>query len=131
MKASDIMRRPVVAATPTATARDVAIQLLMGEFSGVPVAQSDGSVVGVVTELDLIRAVLRAGKALETTLAQDIMTRDVTVVNAETPLEEIMKVLEEKNIIRVPVTDKGKLVGVISRSDVLRAMIEPTFLRFS
>jgi CBS domain-containing protein len=131
MKASDIMRRPVVAATPTATARDVGIQLLMGEFSGVPVAQSDGSVVGVVTELDLIRAVLRAGKALETTLAQDIMTRDVTTVDAETPLEEIMKVLEEKNIIRVPVTDKGKLVGIISRSDVLRAMIEPKFLRFA
>jgi CBS domain-containing protein len=103
----------------------------MGEFSGVPVAQSDGSVVGVVTELDLIRAVLRAGKALETTLAQDIMTRDVTAVDAETPLEEIMKVLEEKNIIRVPVTDEGKLVGVISRSDVLRAMIEPKLLRFS
>jgi hypothetical protein len=70
MKASDIMRRPVVAATPTATARDVAIQRLMGEFSGVPVAQSDGSVVGVVTELDLIRAVVRAGKALEITLAR-------------------------------------------------------------
>lgn len=130
MKASDIMRRPVVAATPTATARDVAIQLLMGEFSGVPIAQSDGSVVGIVTELDLIRAVLRAGKALETTLAQDIMTRDVTTVDAETPMEEVMRALEEKNIIRVPVTDQGKLVGVISRSDVLRAMIEPTFLRF-
>ncbi|HKN45887.1 MAG TPA: CBS domain-containing protein [Propionibacteriaceae bacterium] len=130
MKASDIMRRPVVAATPTATARDVAIQLLMGEFSGVPVAQSDGRVVGVVTELDLIRAALRADKALETTLAQDIMTRDVTTVDADTSLEEIMKVLDEKNIIRVPVTDQGKLVGIISRSDVLRTMIEPTFLRF-
>ena len=97
MKASDIMRRPVVAATPTATARDVAIQLLMGEFSGVPIAQSDGSVVGIVTELDLIRAVLRAGKALETTLAQDIMTRDVTTVDGETPMEDVMRVLEERH----------------------------------
>ena len=87
--------------------------------------------VGVVTELDLIRAVLRAGKALETTLAQDIMTRDVTTVDAETPMEEIMKVLEEKNIIRVPVTSQGKLVGVVSRCDILRAMIEPTFVRFA
>jgi CBS domain-containing protein len=122
----------VVAATPTATARDVAIQLLMGEFSGVPIAQSDGRVVGIVTELDLIRAVLRAGKALETTLAQDIMTRDVATVDVEAPMEEeVMRVLEEKNIIRVPVTDEGKLVGVISRSDILRAMIEPTFLRFA
>jgi CBS-domain-containing membrane protein len=91
MKASDIMRRPVVAATPTATARDVAIQLLMGEFSGVPVAKSDGTVVGVVTELDLIRAVTRVGKALETTLAEEIMTREVTSVDVGTPLDEIMK----------------------------------------
>jgi CBS domain-containing protein len=59
------------------------------------------------------------------------MTREVTSVDVGTPLEEIMKVLEEKNIIRVPVTDKGKLVGVISRSDVLRTIIEPKFLRFS
>jgi CBS domain-containing protein len=58
------------------------------------------------------------------------MTRDVTTVDAETPMEDVMRALEEKNIIRVPVTDQGKLVGVISRSDVLRAMIEPTFLRF-
>ena len=91
MNASDIMRRPVVAATPTATARDVAIQLPMGEFSGVPIAQSDGSVVGIVTELDLIRAVLRVGKPLETTLAQDIMTRDVTTVDAQTPMEDVMR----------------------------------------
>ena len=131
MKTSDIMRRPVVAATPTATGRDVAIQLLTGEFSGVPVARSDGTVVGVVTEVDLIRAVTRAGKALETTLAEEIMTREVTTVDVGTPLDEIMRVLEEKNIIRVPVTDQGKLVGVISRSDVLRAIIEPTFLRFA
>jgi CBS domain-containing protein len=88
-------------------------------------------VIGIVTELDLIRAVSRAGKALETTLARDIMTRDVTCVDAETPIEDVMNVLEEKNIIRVPVTDQGKLVGVISRSDVLKAMIEPTFLRFA
>ncbi len=86
--------------------------------------------VGVVTEFDLIRAALRADKALETTLAKDIMTRDVATVDADTSLEEIMKVLDEKNIIRVPVTDQGKLVGIISRSDVLRTMIEPTFLRF-
>jgi CBS domain-containing protein len=59
------------------------------------------------------------------------MTRDVTTVDADTPLEEIMKVLEVKNIIRVPVTAKGKLVGVISRSDVLRTLIEPTVLRFA
>jgi CBS domain-containing protein len=57
------------------------------------------------------------------------MTRDVTTVDADTPLEEIMKVLEVKNI--VPVTAKGKLVGVISRSDVLRTLIEPTVLRFA
>jgi CBS domain-containing protein len=48
---------------------------------------------------------------LESTLAQDIMTRDVTTVDAETPLEEIMKVLEEKNIILVPVTDEGSSWG--------------------
>lgn len=130
MKAEEIMNRPVVAAARTTTARDVAIQMLMGGYSGMPITDRDGKVVGIVSELDIIRAV-RAGRALETTTAEEIMTTDVVAVDVNATVEEVMEILDTRQIVRVPVTEEGKLVGVISRPDVLRAFIEPKFMTFS
>lgn len=130
MNAGEVMNRPVVAAIGTATARDVAIQLLMGGFSGVPITEREGTVVGIVSELDIIRA-LRSSKPLETTTAAEIMTRNVITVDVDTPVEKIMELMETKQIARVPVLEDGTLVGVVSRSDVLRAALEPKFMRFS
>lgn len=128
MIASDIMNTPIVAASTAASAREVALYMLLGGFSGVPIAESDGSLVGIVTELDLIHA-LRAGKALDHTTAGDIMTHDVVTVDASATAEEIMEILESERIPRVPVTKNGKMVGVVSRPDLLRAYVEPQFLR--
>lgn len=130
MKAREIMNQPVLGAAQTATARDVAIQMLSGGFSGMPITERDGSVVGIVSELDLIRA-LRAGKRLETTTAAEIMTTEVVGVDVDAPVEEVMEILDTKHIVRLPVVENGKLVGVISRPDVLRAAIESKFMRFS
>ena len=55
--AADIMTRPVVATSRKTTARDVAIQMFMGGFSGMPVTERDGTIVGVVSEFDVIRAI--------------------------------------------------------------------------
>ena len=129
MKAKDIMTRPVVAATKTTTARDAAIQMFLGGFSGMPVADRDGDVIGIVTELDVIRAI-RRGKHVESATVEDIMTRDVISVDVETTADEIMDIFEQQKILRVPVTEDGKLVGIISRPDVLRALIEPNFITF-
>ncbi len=130
MKASEIMNRPVVAAAKTTTARDVAIQMLMGGYSGMPITGRDGKVLGIITELDLIRA-LRANKPLDTTTAEEIMTREVITVDVGASVEEVMEILDTHRIVRVPVTEDGRLVGVISRPDILRAYIEPKFLTFS
>ncbi len=130
MKAREMMTQPVLGAAQTATARDVAIQMLSGGFSGMPITERDGSVVGIVSELDLIRA-LRAGKRLETTTADEIMTTEVVGVDVDAPVEEVMEMLDTRHIVRLPVVEDGKLVGVISRPDVLRAAIESKFMRFS
>ena len=130
MNAIDIMNRPVLAAAKSTSARDLAIQMLMGGFSGIPITERDGTVVGIVSELDIIRA-LRAGKPLDTITAAEIMTAEVIAVNADATVEEIMEIMDTKQVVRVPVLEDGKLVGVVSRPDVLRAAIEPKFMRFS
>jgi CBS domain-containing protein len=128
--AGDIMTRPVVAASRTTTARDLAIQMFLGGFSGMPVTERDGHIIGLVTEFDIIRAV-QAGKPLATTVAEAIMTRDVVTVDVDTPLEEVIDILEREHFLRVPVTERGKLVGIVSRPDILRWIVEPNFMTFA
>jgi CBS domain-containing protein len=128
MNAVDVMNTPIVAASPNASAREIALYMLLGGFSGVPIADGNGSLVGIVTELDLIKA-LRAGKALEHVSVTDIMTCDVVTVDVSTPIEEIMQIFECEHILRVPVMREGKIVGIVSRPDLLRAVVEPNFIR--
>ena len=127
LKASDIMMRHVVTAKGNYPARDLTLQLLHGTFSGVPVIDDDRRPVGIVTELDLIEA-LQEGKDLMTGLSvQDIMTREIIFVDVDTSVSEVINIMREHNIIRVPVTDNGKLVGVISRCDILKELAETEF----
>jgi len=127
--AKDIMQKPVLAATPLASLRDVATQLVTNEFSGMPVAASDGRVVGVITESDIVRTLIE-GKRLENLTAGEAMTGPPITVDVNTPIEDVMRSLEDNRIVRVPVTDQDKLVGIISRGDVIRAILEPEFIAF-
>lgn len=129
LTAGQVMQKPVLATTTRASARDVAAQLVRNEFSGMPVAERDGTLVGVVTEADILR-VLGEGKALETLTAGDIMTEKPATVDLEAPVTDVIQILQEHRILRVPVTERGRLVGIISRSDIIRAVLEPEFLAF-
>ena len=127
--AADVMQKPVLAATPRASLRDVASQLVSNEFTGLPVAASDGRVLGVISEADIIRKLLE-GKKLENLTASEAMSGPPITVDANASLEEVMKALEDFRILRVPVTSENRLVGIISRSDVIRAILEPEFIAF-
>ncbi len=129
LKARDIMTRPVVSARKGASAKDVAMQLLCGLYSGMPVTDEKGKVEGVITELDLLKAV-KEGKELVRITAGDIMTKDVVTVDADEPVEKVLDILMDKRFIRVPVVQDGKLVGVVSRCDILRCLIEPEFVTY-
>jgi len=71
---------------------------------------------------------VKGGKELVRVTAGDIMTRDVITVSADTPIDKVAEILMDKNIIRVPVTQDGKLTGVVSRCDILRSYMEPEFI---
>lgn len=128
MNASDMMNTPIVAASIGASAREVALYMLLGGFSGMPVLERDGSLAGIITELDLLHA-LREGKSLDSTQVSEIMTHDVVTVDVSASTDEMMQILESERILRVPVMEDGKLVGIVSRPDLLRAAVEPQFTR--
>lgn len=131
LRAGDIMMRPVVTATRRASARDVALQLLNGLYSGIPIADENGHVVGMVTEFDLLKAAEKGADLLETA-AEEIMTHaPVITAELDTPVSDLLKVMVNQNIIRIPIIDKGEIVGVVARCDVLKALIEPEFVTYA
>jgi predicted transcriptional regulator len=129
LKAKDIMTRPVVSARKNASARDIAMQVLAGLYSGMPVTDEDGKVIGVVTEFDLLRQVSE-GRELVKLTAGDVMTKTPITVDVNASVNEILKTMMENNIVRLPVTGDGCLVGIIARCDILRAFIEPEFVTY-
>ncbi|HLH21917.1 MAG TPA: CBS domain-containing protein [Chloroflexota bacterium] len=124
MKAADIMRQPVFATTPWTPVQEVLAQLATNNVSGMPVVERDGTVIGIITEDDLLRAYIE-GVQLELLTVQALMTTEPITVDVETPLADVMQIIHDEGILRVPVTEDGLLVGVISRSDVIRALAQP------
>jgi len=125
-KASELMTRPVISARENASVRDIALQIITGLYSGMPVTNDAGEIIGIVTELDILRAV-KEGKELSGTTAKEIMTVDVAKATTEATGEEMIKIMEEFHIIRLPIVREGKLVGIVARCDILRSLIEPEF----
>jgi len=129
VKASEVMQRPVLATTPRASVRDIATQIVVNEISGMPVMEKTGAIVGIITEADIMGALID-GKKIENLTAQDIMSTDPITVDIDTPMDEVMRLLEKNGVLRVPVTSRGKVVGIISRRDIIKSVLEPEFMTF-
>lgn len=127
MIAKDIMNKIVTAAKKRTIGRDLAVKLLSGMYSGLPVVDDTGKVVGVVSEFDLLK-VIREGKSLEQVTAGEIMSKNPVCVTENTSIEEIIDLMTRHHIIRVPVVRDDVLVGVISRCDILSSVVEPEFV---
>ena len=128
MVAREIMNKIVTAVSRKTNGRELSVKLLTGMYSGLPVVDG-GKVVGDVTEFDLLNAV-KEGKDLHQIAAEDIMTKDPICVEEDTHVDEIIRIMTEQKIIRVPVVRKGNLISVISRCDILNSLIQPEFVTF-
>jgi CBS domain-containing protein len=112
MKVKDVMTRQVITVKEDQTKQQAARLLAQHRISGLPVVNNDGVLVGVVTEYDVI--------AKEGRKVGDIMTRGVISVSEDTDLEEVSHILVHERIKRLPVLDQGRLIGIISRADLVR-----------
>jgi CBS domain-containing protein len=119
MIARDIMTRKVCTIHSEASAQEVAQLLDSQRISGAPVVDADGILIGIITEADIISKVNRDGLCVA-----DIMSHELIVVNEETDVSEIAMLLTERKIKRVPVVQDGKLVGIVSRADIVHAVAQ-------
>jgi len=119
MIASDIMTRKVHTIHPGASAQEAARLLSQEHISGAPVVDANAKVIGIVTEADIISKVNREGLCVA-----DIMSHEVIAVGEETAVSEIAMLFAEHKIKRVPVLHDGKLVGIVSRADIVHAVAQ-------
>lgn len=143
MNVSDVMTREVITVAASMSIDQAAHLMLEYRISGLPVVDEGGSVVGIITEADLLRrsetGTVSAVAGWRTLFSNperlaeqyvrthgrtvaNVMTRELVAVTPATPLAEAVALMESRRIKRLPVQDAGQLVGILSRADLLRAL---------
>ncbi|MCD5406228.1 MAG: CBS domain-containing protein [Desulfotomaculum sp.] len=148
MLAKDIMSQEVITVNEDTTIEELAKTLLKHNISGVPVIDNQGDLVGVVTEGDLLRKkanpripgfigvlggiIFYKGveryqedfEKLAAIKASEIMSADLVIANKDTELTDVASLMLTNNIKRLPVVEENRLVGIISRADIIKSLIE-------
>jgi len=124
LKAKDIMTKEVVSVWRDTPVKEVLELLLVREIAGIPVVEEDMTLVGIVTEKDLLGFFYGPPEAAKAKTAEEFMTQPAVHFEEDESLEDICKCLLEVTFRRVPVTREGKVVGIVSRPDVLRYVLE-------
>lgn len=114
MLAKDIMTRDIVTVSPTMSVKNLAMTLVKNQISGAPVADKNGTIIGVVSEADIVA---KKGKDVKS-----IMSRKVISVTEETTVEEIAELMTTHKIKRVPVMRGEQVLGLVSRADIVSAI---------
>jgi len=144
MKASDIMTPGVISADPDATVLQAARYMLQHHISGLPVIDKTGALVGILSEGDFLRrrethTDRRPSRWLEFLMGpgklaaqyththgskvSEVMTTKVHAITEDTPLEKIVELMERYRIKRVPVLRRKKVVGIVTRANLMHAMV--------
>ena len=143
MKAKDIMRRNVVTVSPLVTAKELSELLTKHKITGVPVVDSHGALMGVVSQTDIVRKQARSEKddaldfyrdvmplfdsvsrVKDEVTVFDLMTPAVLSADEETPVGDLARQMLARRIHRLPITRDKRLVGIVSTMDILRAFVE-------
>jgi len=144
MRAHQVMTRNVITVTPETTIADAATSMMQNHISGLPVVDDAGKLVGIVSEGDFLRRfeigtqhkrpkwlefLVGPGKQAEDFVRErgrkigEVMTRDPVTVDEETSLDELVQLMEKKHVKRLPVVRDGRLTGIVTRANVMRAVI--------
>jgi len=123
LKAKDIMTREVVSVRSDTPAEEALELLLRNEIAGMPVVEEDMTLVGIVTEKDLL-GLFYEPEGGEKKMVEDFMTQPAVHFDEDESLYEICKCLREVTFRRDPVTKEGKGVGIVSRPDVLKCIVQ-------
>lgn len=133
MVASHLMEKDVISFSGGTSCHILAETMFEGDFGrhpggfgSIPVVDEERRLVGIVSEFDILNALIK-GRNLRETPASEIMTQPVISIPEEMPVEEVIALLQSRHLIRVPVVDLDeRLTGIIARRDIVGCYIEST-----
>jgi CBS domain-containing protein len=133
MRVTEVMSRPVITIAPDASVKDAARLLVQHSISAVPVVDSSGKLVGIVSEADLLSMETRPDPRRQATvlpptagssplLVTDVMTRKVVTVPNKSEVSQAARIMIESDVKRVPVMQGAHVIGIVSRRDLVRVI---------
>jgi CBS domain-containing protein len=159
MKVEEVMTKKVITLKSSQTISEAVNELAEHHISGAPVMDDDGNTVGIVTEKDILNAMKTRIKSIEMVYpslsvvsvafvendrmketmeafteissmkVSDIMVRDYIFAEKGTDLAKVVEVMSKKGINRVPVMDSGKLIGIVSRADIIKGLAKAKLIK--
>jgi len=129
MFVSDILSQKgatIFTVAPAASVAEITRQLSARRIGSVLVLDVEGSVSGIVSERDLVRALARHGAGALELEARQVMTRDVVTCDPDDSIDRVMQTMTEGRFRHIPVVRRGELLGLVSIGDVVKARLEET-----
>ena len=122
MKAGDLMTTDVITAGKDMMLTEVMELLLRWHISGLPVVDDESNLIGIISEIDLVNLTF-SGNAADTSV-EEVMTRNVITFQPDSDLAQLIECFSRSRMRRVPIVENGKVVGIVSRRDILREMLK-------
>jgi CBS domain-containing protein len=119
MFVKEIMTTDVKTIRPEDNIKRLAEMMVKNKIGSLVVVEGSGEVVGIATERDIIEDIILLGKSPEEVKVRDVMTKDIITVNPGDTLEEAAEVMVNHKIKKLPVIDKGRLVGIVTATDLI------------
>ncbi|WP_165249901.1 CBS domain-containing protein [Paludisphaera soli] len=120
----DLKGRRVVTIDSEATVKEAAAKLVQNDVGSLPVLDADGRLIGVLSERDVLRLVHHRGEEFGRLRVSDVMTCNPVTCRVDDSVDEVMGLMSERRIAKVPVVEEDSLVGVVSVGDVIKLMYD-------
>jgi len=118
--AKAIMKTNVITVAPEEDIHEAIRTMVLNDITGLPVVNQDGSLAGIITEKDVLNLLCQIED--RPAKVEDFMTRDVVCFDGEDPVADIAESFRDNHFRRVPILENGRLVGIVSRRDIIRHM---------
>ncbi len=124
LKAKDIMTKDVITIEPEVTLDKAIKKLVKNKISGMPVVDDSGKMIGIISEKDILNFAFSG--YLRNTKVKKAMSKNVIHFTPETRIEKIAVAISKYQFRRVPIVKDGKVIGIVSRRDIIRNVLKVT-----
>jgi len=127
MQVRDVLKSKsskIISIAPEASVADAIARLVQNNIGSLPIVDSQGCLIGIISERDVLRGIHNHGERFQTMRVSELMTHEAVTCNLEADVNDVMGQMSERRIAKVPVLHDSTLVGIVSVGDVIKVMYD-------